>query len=222
MTTLPDDTPPTPHELAELRMSAREMLAVTVLAAFSLGVVLGAIGISVLIGIWETDAATVDPSPLQSDPDRPPQVETPPPVDHGPHPDLSRGRAACEYWLARGAARDASRETCEILVEEAARAGVDQVLAVAMAYHESRLSPSARNSSGCCGIMQVKTGPRYSDRPTCDELTADVRLAARTGLEIYVEYDRSLAAYNAGRAGARAGGGRGYEAVVRRYAAEVE
>jgi len=164
------------------------------------------------------DVAPVEPSPLQDDPDRPPSAAPRAEL----HADVARGRCACAVaigWPEPRHAHPTALETCDLIVDEALLAGVDPVLAVAIGYHESRLDWRRANTSVCCGAMQVKA--TYDTRPTCMELVADPRLGVRTGLEIFVDYERDLAAYNAGRAGARAGRGRGYASAVRGYEADL-
>lgn len=203
------------HRDTDKRMSTAEVQAMTV-AACAVVFIVGAFAAMVL-ALCAAEPATVEPSPLESDPDRPPHAapDEPRPL----HADVARGRCACGVAIAWGAS-DKALETCDLVVDEALLAGVDPVTAVAMGYHESRLDWRRANSSTCCGALQVKA--TYDDRPTCMELVGDPRLGVRTGLEIFRRYGMDLMAYNAGPRGASLGRGKGYAAQVLRYREQMQ
>lgn len=66
-----------------------------------------------------------------------------------------------------------------VIWQEATRAGVDPYLVAAIAWKESRFTPSARSRTGDCGIMQVN--PRWSPY-NCVQLL-DLRTGIRAGIQ---------------------------------------
>lgn len=69
--------------------------------------------------------------------------------------------ALCAAVLALGqpaASPDVAAQTCADVVRVAAEEGVDPVLAAALAWHESRLAPTAVSKRGARGALQVMPG----------------------------------------------------------------
>lgn len=109
----------------------------------------------------------------------------------------------CAAVLALGHAgpEPVARATCEHVAASAEAHGVPVALALALAWHESRLSPAAVSRRGAVGPLQVMPATlrrcRFA-RPDCDHVQAGVvELARLLGRHAPV---RALCHYNAGPA----------------------
>ncbi|MBI5165823.1 MAG: lytic transglycosylase domain-containing protein [Magnetospirillum sp.] len=92
-----------------------------------------------------------------------------------------------------------------MVVEEAARAGVDPELALAVAKVESGFNPAAVSSAGARGVMQIMPATARSEFGVGPELLFDARLNVRMGvaylktlIDFYGREEFALSHYNGG------------------------
>ena len=110
---------------------------------------------------------------------------------------------ALNLWLGNASVSEGRLETmqsaCVEVAEKAREQGMDRNLALAMAWEESRFTPSAVSPEGAIGTMQVI--PRWAcpNRTArgCDLVAAGVR-AYLTWLKRYKEPRLALCHYNSG------------------------
>jgi soluble lytic murein transglycosylase-like protein len=112
--------------------------------------------------------------------------------------------AALSLWTADAAEwyeprLDGMMESCVEVAETAQAEGVDPLLAISLAWQESRLTPGRVSSVGAIGVMQIR--PQYycpdGEAEGCDTVLGGVR-ALGAKLERYDSEDAALCHYNCG------------------------
>lgn len=86
--------------------------------------------------------------------------------------------AACTSFISKSQTVQPKRYQvvqCSKVMREAERQGVDQHIAVAVAWKESRFNPRARSKVGAVGVMQII--PRYwcPNKRRCDSVVYGIR-----------------------------------------------
>jgi soluble lytic murein transglycosylase-like protein len=131
---------------------------------------------------------------------------------------------AINLWLGEARVSEGRLVTmqsaCVEVADKAREQGMDRYLALAMAWEESRFTPTAVSPEGAVGTMQVI--PRWACpnrvRQGCDLVAAGVR-AYLTWLKQYREPSLALCHYNSGnRCNERS---RGYARRVERKAVQL-
>lgn len=110
---------------------------------------------------------------------------------------------AINLWLGKSQVSEGRLETmqsaCVEVADKAREQGMDRYLALAMAWEESRFTPTAVSPEGAIGTMQVI--PRWAcpnrTRQGCDLVAAGVR-AYLSWLSRYREPSLALCHYNSG------------------------
>lgn len=118
-----------------------------------------------------------------------------------------------------GTPPDQAREVCKAVEHLAPAQGFSPWTLAAIAWHESRFKPKARNKrTGAAGVFQVLLGRRWSV-PYSDEELLDPWLSVEAGMLAAVRWrdycgdERWIGGYAGGRGCAASG----YVATVRRY-----